>query len=168
MLEIYQACFQDFLDWVIKGEAPPHAPPIEVENGQIVRDQYSNAKGGVRSPYVDVPAFRYFASTPPSPEALNMMAQGMGRQGGSQAAGAGEPGAAGQQAAVQSRMIGMFSLMVGLQEPLPHQTLEELYKSREYYLNLFNEGIDRMVAERFLLPADATRLKADEAAKPPL
>jgi hypothetical protein len=36
---------------------------MEVANGEIVRDQYGNAKGGIRSPYLDMPAYRYTPST---------------------------------------------------------------------------------------------------------
>jgi Alpha/beta hydrolase domain len=53
-----------FVDWLMKGVAPPKAAPIEVKNGEIVRDKNGNAKGGVRSPYVDLPTVRYIASAP--------------------------------------------------------------------------------------------------------
>ncbi|QDO37146.1 hypothetical protein FNV62_01840 [Streptomyces sp. RLB3-17] len=42
--------------------APPHAAAIEIANGAIVTDEFGNAKGGVRSPYVDVPTARYVAA----------------------------------------------------------------------------------------------------------
>jgi hypothetical protein len=41
--------------WIAEGKAPPHAPPITVENGAIAVDEYGNAKGGVRNVFVDVP-----------------------------------------------------------------------------------------------------------------
>jgi hypothetical protein len=41
--------------WIAEGKAPPHAPPITVENGAIAVDEYGNAKGGVRNIFVDVP-----------------------------------------------------------------------------------------------------------------
>jgi hypothetical protein len=53
-----------FVDWVLKGTPPPHAAPIEVADGRIVRDAVGNAKGGVRSAYVDVPTVRYIAAAP--------------------------------------------------------------------------------------------------------
>jgi hypothetical protein len=43
------------IGWIEKGKAPPHAPPITVENGAIAVDEYGNAKGGVRNVFVDVP-----------------------------------------------------------------------------------------------------------------
>lgn len=62
--ELMRAAVFNFVEWLIKGVAPPKAFPIEVADGQIVRDQFGNAKGGVRSPYVDVPSVHYIASAP--------------------------------------------------------------------------------------------------------
>jgi hypothetical protein len=41
--------------WIADGKAPPHAPPISVENNAVAVDEYGNAKGGVRNVFVDVP-----------------------------------------------------------------------------------------------------------------
>jgi hypothetical protein len=41
--------------WVKDGIPPPTAPLLEVSGLTIQRDQYGNAIGGVRTPYVDVP-----------------------------------------------------------------------------------------------------------------
>jgi hypothetical protein len=60
----YYAAFANLVDWVTKGIVPPKAPPIEMRNGEVVRDSFGNAKGGVRTPYVDVPTVRYIASAP--------------------------------------------------------------------------------------------------------
>ena len=57
-----------FLDiWVRQGRSPPHAPPLQLEpeGGQLppdrmfVLDATGNAKGGVRTPAVDVPTARW-------------------------------------------------------------------------------------------------------------
>jgi hypothetical protein len=50
------------------GVAPPKAPRIAVENGgtpqaRVVRDQVGNAVGGVRTPYLEVPAATYNTTT---------------------------------------------------------------------------------------------------------
>jgi hypothetical protein len=60
----YYAAFAHLVDWITKGMVPPKAPPIEVRNGEIVRDAFGNAKAGVRTPYVNVPTVRYIASAP--------------------------------------------------------------------------------------------------------
>jgi alpha/beta hydrolase family protein len=54
-----RAAFVHLVDWVMKGIVPPRAEPVEIEHGSIVRDEWGNARGGVRSPYVDVPTARY-------------------------------------------------------------------------------------------------------------
>jgi hypothetical protein len=58
------AMYANMERWVEKGIAPPRASLIEVANGgtpqaSFVTDQFGNAKGGVRSPYVDVPFATY-------------------------------------------------------------------------------------------------------------
>ncbi len=53
------------VEWVDHGVTPPHAPPLEVDNdaandGSVLAlDENGNAKGGVRTPYVDVPVAAY-------------------------------------------------------------------------------------------------------------
>jgi hypothetical protein len=60
----------DNLDrWVTAGTPPPYASHIEaVGDGTpaatIVNDQYGNALGGLRNPYVDVPIGTYYGTTP--------------------------------------------------------------------------------------------------------
>jgi hypothetical protein len=126
----YRAAFINLIDWVAKGIAPPKAPPIDVVNGQIVRDQFGNAKGGVRTPYVDLPTVRYIAMAP---------------------------------TAVGDNPMRR---MIGLQEPFSPETLQSLYQSRADYLRRFDKEMDRMVAERWLLPKDAEALKAEETKMP--
>jgi hypothetical protein len=76
---IYKAAMTHLVDWVMKGTAPPRAARIEMVNGEIVRDEFGNAKGGIRSPYVDVPAAHYIASAP-DPEGNNRVRRMLGLQ----------------------------------------------------------------------------------------
>lgn len=41
--------------WVRTGVAPPAADRFEYDGAQLVRDQFGNVVGGIRTPYVDVP-----------------------------------------------------------------------------------------------------------------
>jgi hypothetical protein len=41
--------------WVVEGEAPPEAPPIEVSGDAVARDARGIALGGIRTPLVDAP-----------------------------------------------------------------------------------------------------------------
>jgi hypothetical protein len=127
----YRQALVNLIDWVTKGIVPPKAPPLEMANGEFVRDEYGNVKGGVRHPYVEVPTVRYTASAP---------------------------------------VVGADSMarrMIGLQEPIPAEKLRGMYKSRANYLKRFNQGIDAMVAQRWLSAQDGKQLQAEESKNPP-
>jgi hypothetical protein len=51
----FDAALRSLDQWVRHGTPPPHAAPIEVKDGKAVLDQYGNVRGGLRSPYLDVP-----------------------------------------------------------------------------------------------------------------
>ena len=64
---VMDAAFANLTRWIRDGVAPPKAARISVENGgtpqaRVVRDQYGNAVGGYRTPYLDVPAATYVTS----------------------------------------------------------------------------------------------------------
>jgi hypothetical protein len=126
MAPVYENAVRHLVDWVMKGTVPPRAVRIEMRDGTIVRDEHGNAKGGIRSPYVDTPTVRYIASAP-------------------------------------TDSSNMFRALIGLQEPFAAQQLRSLYGTRDRYLTRFNAGIDKMVAERWILAADGERLKAEES-----
>jgi hypothetical protein len=75
----FNAAFVNLINWITKGISPPKAPPIEIANDEIARDEYGNAKGGVRTPYVDLPTVRYTASAPTTDNA-NMVRRMIGLQ----------------------------------------------------------------------------------------
>ena len=55
---------QHLIDWSLEGKSPPRADYIEVNAGPpraIVFDEFGNARGGVRTPHLDVPIYRYVA-----------------------------------------------------------------------------------------------------------
>jgi hypothetical protein len=41
--------------WVAHGTPPAHGPPLAIVDGKIARDEHGNARGGVRTPQLDVP-----------------------------------------------------------------------------------------------------------------
>lgn len=56
--EVLQAAFHHLVNWVREGDLPPAAPRLEIDattTPTILRDQYGNALGGIRTPLVDVP-----------------------------------------------------------------------------------------------------------------
>jgi hypothetical protein len=65
---VLDAAFANLTRWVRDGAAPPKAIRISVENGgtpqaRVVRDQFGNAIGGVRTPYLDVPIATYHTTS---------------------------------------------------------------------------------------------------------
>ncbi|HEV8555847.1 MAG TPA: alpha/beta hydrolase domain-containing protein [Actinophytocola sp.] len=53
--------------WARAGTPPPHADRIQVDpSGRTVPDQYGNATGGVRTPWLDVPVATYYPSSTPA------------------------------------------------------------------------------------------------------
>jgi hypothetical protein len=59
----FNAALRNLDEWVRKRTAPPRAEPIVVESGKPVLDEHGNVKGGVRSPYVDVPTSSWTGSS---------------------------------------------------------------------------------------------------------
>lgn len=62
------AAWANLTRWVRDGVPAPRAPRVAVENGgtpqaRVVVDQFGNATGGVRTPYLDVPTATYYTST---------------------------------------------------------------------------------------------------------
>jgi hypothetical protein len=63
----YDAALMNLDQWVRKGVAPPHEERMLVTDGPmpaLVLDEYGHAKGGVRSPWVDVPTATYTTTSP--------------------------------------------------------------------------------------------------------
>ena len=61
-------CVASLTRWIKDGVPAPKAARLQVENGgtpqaRVVRDQYGNAMGGYRTPYLDVPVATYVTST---------------------------------------------------------------------------------------------------------
>jgi hypothetical protein len=69
---IFHSSFANLDRWVRQGTPAPRAARIEVRNAgtpqaSLARDQFGNALGGVRTPYVDVPTAVYHAGHGRSP-----------------------------------------------------------------------------------------------------
>lgn len=59
---VLSAAFENLERW-IDGETPPRTQQLDTVNDypdtRLVMDEYGNSKGGLRTPYVDVPAFNF-------------------------------------------------------------------------------------------------------------
>lgn len=62
---LYYTAFHNLIRWVGEGITPPRGDRIETgADGEILRDEHGNARGGVRLSYVDVPFATYLARAP--------------------------------------------------------------------------------------------------------
>ena len=60
----FHGAFRNLDEWVAKGVFPPKAARIETRDGALVMDEFGNAVGGVRNPWVDAPVETYVTSSP--------------------------------------------------------------------------------------------------------
>ncbi len=72
-----RAAAQRLIRWAELGEVPPREPRIELsvldEISEAEGDDFGNARGGVRSPYVDIPLSRYRVRSDPGSGGLYML-----------------------------------------------------------------------------------------------
>jgi hypothetical protein len=59
--------------WVVDGDPPPQAPPLEVEGEAIARDERGIALGGIRTPAVDAPISVLTGEAPPGRSVLCLL-----------------------------------------------------------------------------------------------
>jgi hypothetical protein len=124
--------------WVDKGIKPPHAERMwldldeQNDGSRMVLDENGNPRGGIRSPYVDVPFAKYSirpaAVNPVVPNASAYIAQG------------------GLQAANQ--MCGL----AGAQTPFAADKLKTLYKTKKNYVAMFEKRLTELEKAGWSLP----------------
>ena len=54
-------------EWVCDRTSPPAAEPFVTDGGAFARDEHGNIRGGLRSPFLDVPIAAYIGSSPDYP-----------------------------------------------------------------------------------------------------
>ncbi len=129
---------------------PPHAPRILVDrdvtnDGSIMAlDQYGNARGGIRNPYVDVPVKRYAVrnegAVPPIKNA--------------------HPFVAVRGEAAQAQLCGL----AGYEMPLTTAQLKSLYKSKKDYVAKVERSYDALAKQGWALPVYRDIVLADAQA----
>ena len=102
--------------WVIDGIVPESFEVIEVENGAIVRDERGNARGGLRTPQMEVPV---------------------------------------------ALLSGEGAQTIGKTVPFANDLLVSLYGTSENFQRLFAAAVDRALADRVFLQADAPAIIAE-------
>ncbi len=149
---IVKAAWVNLEKWIKDKTPPPSAERIQVEKptemdptlfpprfGYLILDENGNQKGGVRTPYIEVPTATYYTwytSAVPIPI----------------------PSGTSAGAKVDRNWL------YGFKVPFDQEKLKKLYGTQENYVRLVWESVDRLVAQRWITPADGWRIK-DEAAR---
>ncbi len=137
------------LQWVDKGTVPPRAERIARDNDEqndgsrMTLDEHGNPRGGIRTPYVDVPVATYglrpAAVSPVIPNASSYVAAG------------------GQQAANQ--MCGLS----GTQVPFDAAKLKALHKTKKAYTTAFEKRVKELEKAGWSLPLYRELILSDAA-----
>jgi hypothetical protein len=120
------------VNWVDKGIAPPKAPRVimdlyTVNDGSLMQlDEYGNARGGIRSTWVDVPLYKYTMHNPPNPKTTGA---GSGR--------------------MQTPLLCNLS---GYQTAIPVATLKKKYGTPANYVAQVERRLKQLEKEGWSLP----------------
>jgi hypothetical protein len=133
---MFDGCLANLEQWVRTGTPPPKADRIQVDNGAIVRDDFGNAKGGLRSPYVDVPIKTYKPASTPCPVC--------------------EPKAL-------CARCSLWCVILGNMVPFDEAQLKQLYGNHEGYVDKFAAAADKMYKDGWVTEADMEMMKTEAA-----
>jgi hypothetical protein len=123
---VYNAMWRN-MEWQARRRIrPPHGDLIEVVDGEIARDEYGNALGGIRLPYLDVPIASYGFPNVVDPAMPPLL----------------QP------------LLGLACLLGGTVTPFDQETLDELYPRRGQYVREVSLAAGRLMRQRFLLLED--------------
>jgi hypothetical protein len=123
------------VEWVTKGTAPPHAPPIAVDQNtandgsHLALDEHGNATGGIRNVWVDVP----------------IASNGVFGKG---------------KTTAQDRLCQL----AGTKVPLPEATLKKLYPRQGQYAGDVDRRLKELIAQGWFLPEYADMVRRDAKA----
>jgi Alpha/beta hydrolase domain len=129
--------------WVDKGTLPPHADRYYVDyntdndGSMLALDEFGNVKGGIRNPYVDVPAKSYHVpNSGAEPPIKNP-----------------HPFIAARGEAAQNQLCGLANY----EEPLTASQLKKLYKDKKDYQVKVQQRYDELVKQGWALPLPMLR-----------
>jgi hypothetical protein len=143
----FSVTLHHLLRWVDEGVAPPRAPRILLDRDEsndgstMVLDAHGNPVGGIRSPYVDVPAAKYAP--------VNTAA---------------DPAIANPSEYVRVNGLQGAQTMCRLsayQEPFSAAKLRELYGSKREYLRKVTASLDALERQGWSLPVYRDTILAD-------
>jgi hypothetical protein len=135
--------------WVDKGTVPPKADRILVDrsvagDGSLMAlDEHGNARGGIRNPYVDVPAKKY----------------GVRNEGAVPPITNAHPFVAVRGEAAQSQLCGL----AGYEVAMPQEQLKKLHKSPKDYQAKVARRFDELAKQGWALAVYRDVVLADAA-----
>ncbi len=133
------------------GVPPPQGKPIEFDDGAIVRDEFGNARGGLRLPEMDLPVATYVPNNVLDEDRIRELGLGF---------------LVLDNPAVR-QALELFCFLTGSVFPFDEETLDELYPSAARFEKRYRQRLVNLVARRHLLPEDAAKLEAALAAPVP-
>ena len=138
------------VQWVDAGTVPPRADRMLVDRNAandgslIALDEFGNPRGGIRSPYVDVPVTKYGVpnegAVPATPNTVPWVAL------------RGDAG------------IDQLCRLTGYQLALSSAELKKLYGSKAAYLTKVQQRVDELTRQGWSLPLYKEQILADAAA----
>jgi len=130
------AGLERLVQWVDKGKTPPRAEYVTVDNNTandgsvIALDANGNPKGGVRNPYVDVPAYRYVAPNEPAVPPIPNPSPAVAGQG---------PGGA-----------QLFCGIAAYEVALSDEQMKVLYKNKKDYENKVEQRTNALIKDGWI------------------
>lgn len=143
----YAVGLEHLVRWVDAGVVPPRADRvwldrnIENDGSQMLLDEHGNPKGGIRSPYVDVPTATYRPvneAADPLPEKVSAYVQANGPRGAAQ-------------------MCGLSNYQL----PFSKDELKALYGNPLAYRKAFEQRLDELEEAGWSLPLYHHMIMAD-------
>ena len=137
-------------NWVDKGVVPPHAERMWIDRNEgndgspLAMDEQGNPRGGIRSPYVDVPVVKYRirpAAASPLPANPSAWIRANG----------GEKGAA--------QMCGLSAYQIAYSK----DDLKKMYKSKKNYVSMVDKRVAELEKAGWSLPLYHELIMSDAA-----
>jgi hypothetical protein len=127
---LYNAMWDNMEATVVDGSDPPHGELIESEDGEIARDGFGNALGGIRLPMVEVPTATYGPRNVVDPSLPPFL----------------QP------------LLNLFCRLAGTVDDFDDETLNELYPNHGSYVNQVVHASNGLSMQGFLLPKDRNKI----------
>ena len=138
---------RNLYDWVDKGKVAPRGERIKKDNNNddgspMELDENKNAKGGIRNPYVDVPAAAFgVVNTPANPPISNPSAW----------------------IAAHANSPALMCRLAGYQVAFSKEQLQKLYTNKKTYVDRVKKSLDEMEKAGWSLPMYREMILEDAA-----